>query len=135
MRDRPTTVVSVAVLFAGFGSVSPGPTPTVTVLTSVPLVRGNTSRFAVIVTAPPTGRFALRKKSPIPLVCITDAPPDVCAVQLTVLMGAEGKSSAMLALVTASGPLFTTRIVYVVAEPSVIWARPSDTVTIKSATD
>src|SRR5262249_23492755 len=102
MRERPTTVVSVAVLFAGLGSVSPGPGVTEAVVMSGPLVMGNENRVAEITTMPPTGRVAVREKSPVPAVDITDAPPDVEAVQLTVLRGKDGKSPTMVALVAAS---------------------------------
>ena len=93
--------VSVALLFAGTGSmVSPG-VVTVAVLESEPLAAAEIEALTVKVTEPPTGKLTLSLMFPDPAE-VTVPPPAPTAVQVPVRDA--GKMSATVAPTTGSGP-------------------------------
>jgi hypothetical protein len=123
--------VSVALLFAGFGSVTPLGTATVAVLLSVPVADALTVPVSVYVTLPLTGRFTVSLMLPEPLA-VQVPPPAPTHVQLAPVIVA-GRVSVTVAPVTALGPAFDATIVYVTDAPGTAVVCPSVFVIDRSA--
>jgi hypothetical protein len=105
---RASPSVSVAVLFAVFGSVTPGPAATVAVFTRFPVAPALIAAFTVYVTLPPAGRFTVLPMLPVPGVVQTP-PPDPAHVQLAVRDA--GNVSVTVAAGAALGPALLATIV------------------------
>jgi hypothetical protein len=123
--------VSVAVLLAGVGSITPPGTVTVAVLTRLPVAEALTVPVRVYVTLPPTGRFTVALMLPDPLA-VQVPPPAPTQVQVGPVIAA-GTVSATVAPVTALGPGFDATIVYVIGNPGTAFAWPSVFVIERSA--
>ena len=107
--DGASVSVSVALLFAGFGSVTPPATETVAVLTRLPVAAASTLQVAVYVTLPLTGRFTTSPRLPLP-DAVQVPPPAPAQVQLT-LVHAAGKLSDTVEPGAAEGPALLAVIV------------------------
>ena len=101
--------VSVAVLFAGVGSVTPAGGATVAVLARLPVAAAAIRPVTVNVTVAPTGRLTVVLMLPLPLA-VHVPPPVPVHVQVTPLSDA-GMVSATVAAVTAEGPALVAAIV------------------------
>src|SRR5262245_59057263 len=121
--------VSVALLLAGFGSVT-APPLTVAVFDSVPVADAEIAADAVYVTDAPAGRFAVSLMFPEP-DAVHVPPPAPTHVHVAV--NEAGKVSAMVAVGTGSGPAFDAVIVYVTEPPAVAVVTPSVLVIARSA--
>src|SRR6478735_4835299 len=101
--------VSVAVLSAGSGSVTPAGGVTVAVLVSDPVAEGPTRTVKVKVTLAPAGRSTVVARAPVPLVGPLTVPPPLLAVAAQVApVTPAGSGSDTLAPVTALGPALLT---------------------------
>ena len=101
--DGTSVSVSVALLLAGFGSVTAAGAVMVAVLDSVPVAAATTGAVTVKVKDPPAGRFTvLALMLPEPLAGPVP-PPAPTPVQVAPEMDA-GKVSATVAPVTLLGP-------------------------------
>ena len=97
--------VSVAVLLAGSGSVTPAGGVTVAVLLRVPVAEGLIWTVKVKVTLALTGRSTVVARVPVPLAGPVTVPPPLLAVAVQVAaVTPAGKGSDTLAPVTALGP-------------------------------
>src|SRR5215468_10022376 len=76
--------VSVALLLAGLGSVTPGGGLTVAVLTRVPVAEGSIWTVKVKVTVALTGRLTVAARAPLPLAGPATLPPPLLAVAVQV---------------------------------------------------
>ena len=94
--------VSVAVLLAALGSVTPPGAVMVAVLDSVPVAEALSVPVMVKVTAAPTGRFTSSLRLPLP-EAVQVPPAEPTQVQVTPLREA-GSVSATVAPVTLTGP-------------------------------
>ena len=104
--------MSVALLSAGSGSVTPAGGVTVAVLTSEPVAEGLTRTVKVKVTLALTGRSTVVARAPVPLVGPVTVPPPLLAVAAQVAaVTPAGSGSDTLAPVTALGPLLLTTMV------------------------
>ena len=104
--------VSVALLLAGSGSVTPAGGLTVAVLLSVPVADGLTWTVKVKVTLALTGRSTVVARAPLPLAAPVTVPPPVLAVAAQVAaVTPAGRGSDTLAPVTALGPVLLTTMV------------------------
>src|SRR5436309_2942924 len=104
--------LSVALLLAGLGSVTPAGGVTVAVLVKLPVAAGSICTVKVKVAVALTGRLAVVARAPLPLAGPVTLPPPllVLNVQLAAVTPA-GRGSNTLAPVTALGPLLrTTRV-------------------------
>src|SRR6476469_9103189 len=104
--------VSVAVLSAGVGSITPAGGVIVAVLLSVPVAEGSIWTVKVKVTLALTGRLTVVARAPVPLAGPVTVPPPLLsvAVQVTAVTPA-GRGSATLAPLTALGPALLTTMV------------------------
>lgn len=103
--------VSVAELFAGFGSVVPLGTATLTVLDTVPVAALETVTTNVKVAVPPTARLiAVLFIFTWPLGALQLDPADAVQVHEP-MINALGRMSVTVAPVTALGPALVTTIV------------------------
>ena len=102
-----TWVMSVAALFAVFGSVAPAGTSTCAVLVIVPAV-AVTVAVTVNVTEAPTGRSTSSLMLPLPVA--VQAPPPVAAQVHVAPARPAGMVSVTTAPVTADGPLLVATI-------------------------
>ena len=101
--------VSVAVLFAGVGSVTLPGAVMVAVLTRLPVALAEIVPVTVNVAEPPTGRSTDALMLPLPLAGQVAPPP---AVHVHVApVSAAGMVSATVAAVTAEGPVLLATIV------------------------
>src|SRR6516225_10242842 len=101
--------VSLALLLAGLGSVTPAGAVTVAVLSRVPVAEGLTWTVKVKVTLAPAGRSTVVPRAPAPPVGPVTAPPPVAPVNAQLPpVAAAGKGSTTLAPVTAPGPALLT---------------------------
>jgi hypothetical protein len=115
--------VSVAVLFAGVGSVTPAPVATVAVFTRFPVAPALIAAFTVYVTLLPAGRFTVALMLPVPGV--VHVPPPVPAhVQLAVKI--PGNVSITVDPGALLGPGLLATIVYVTLFPGTADVTPSD---------
>src|SRR5579883_1899667 len=104
--------VSVALLLAGLGSVTPAGGVTVAVLTRSPVAEGSIWTVKVKVTLALTARSTVVDRAPAPLVGPVTVPPPLLAVVVQVAaVTPAGKGSDTLAPVTALGPSFLTTMV------------------------
>ena len=101
--------VSVALLFAGFVSVTPAGAATVAVLDKLPVAVGKMVPVTVKVTEPPAGRFTVSLMFPEP-AAVAVPPPAPTAVQVTPVKVA-GSVSATVAPGALLGPAFEAVIV------------------------
>ena len=106
---RASVSVSVAVLLAGVGSVTPVGAVTLAVLESVPLAVEASSAVSVYVAVAPLGRFTVSVIEPVPLA-VHVAPLDAEHVHVAALR-ADGSESVTVAPVTADGPTLVATIV------------------------
>src|SRR5437763_1561421 len=102
--------VSVALLLPGLGSVVPGGSDALVVLTRLPVALGLMAATTVKVAVPPTARLTLALMSPEPLAGPLEPVPVYVAVQAALVMP-NGRASVTVAPVTALGPLLVTTIV------------------------
>ena len=101
--------VSVAVLFAGVGSVTPAPTETVAVLANEPVAPGATVPLTVNVAVALTGRSTVALMLPLPDAGHA-APPVVVQVHVAPV-SATGNVSVTLDAGAADGPALEATIV------------------------
>ena len=102
--------VSVALLFAGFGSVVPAATPTVAMFASVPEALAVRVVLAMNVALPPESRVTVPVRL-LPVPAVVQLEPAV-AVQVQVpTVSADGKVSATAAPVAVFGPALATTMV------------------------
>ena len=99
--------VSVAVLSAPSGSVTPAGGVTVAVFTSVPVAFGATVPSTVTTALAPTARSRFKATLPVPDTVPHAAPGDGAHVQVAPEITA-GTTSVSEAAVTADGPSLTT---------------------------
>lgn len=97
-------------LLAGFGSAVPDGRATVAVLTRVPVAVLETVAVTVTVTVLPFGRLAVVLMFPVPPGWPQVAPLEPAHVQMA-LLNVAGKTSEMVAPLTAIGPLLVTTMV------------------------
>src|SRR5262245_41256586 len=104
--------VSVSLLSAGLGSVTPLGGATVALLVSAPVAAGSIWTVNVNVTLALTGRSTVADRAPLPLLGPVTLPPPVAPAnaQLAAVAPA-GRESATLAPVTALGPWLRTTMV------------------------
>src|SRR4051794_36051135 len=104
--------MSVAVLLAGVGSVTPAGGVTVAVLARAPAAAGSICTVKVNVTVALTGRSTVVARPPLPPLAPVTAPPPVwpANAQLPPVAPA-GRRSDTLAPVTALGPALLTVMV------------------------
>ena len=116
--DGLSVSLSVAVLFARFGSVKPLGAVIVAVFESVPVAAAAIVAVTVYVSVPPVGILTVSAILPLPLeACVVStAPPVATTVYVSDAMPA-GKVSVTVAPVTALGPAFEATIVYVIVLP------------------
>src|SRR4029077_11123860 len=101
--------VSVPVLLAGVGSVTPAGGVTVAVLARVPVAEGSICTVKVKVTVALTGRSTVVARAPLPLLGPVTLPPPLLAVSVQVAaVTPAGRGSDTLAPVTALGPWLLT---------------------------
>src|SRR5215831_2996904 len=107
----PATLVSVALLLPGTGSVTPTGGCTVAVLVSCPVVPAGTVPLTVNVAWVPTGSVTSASMLPLPEAVPHPAPTPLGRhVQVKLARGA-GNASCTRALLTFEGPpLLTTRV-------------------------
>src|SRR5262249_17820568 len=116
VRDRSArgvrVSVSVSVLSAGSGSVTPGGGGTVAVLARLPVADGSIRTVKVKVPLAPTGRLTVAARAPLPPDGPLTLPPPVWPANAQVAARTPaGRGSATLAPLTALGPwLLTTRV-------------------------
>ena len=101
--------VSVAVLFAGVGSVTPAGAAIVAVLTRLPVAEATTVPVTVNVAVAPTGRSTEALMLPLPLA--GQAPPPAAEHVHVTPDSAAGIVSVTVAAVTADGPVLVATIV------------------------
>ena len=123
--------VSVAVLLAGVGSVTPAGTVTVAVLASVPVAAARQAADSVKVTVAPTGRLTNALMLPAPDA--GQVPPPAPTQVHVAPVSTPGSVSATVAPVTALGPAFDATIVYVTGLPGTAVNEPSVLVIERSA--
>lgn len=102
--------VSVAELFAVFGSMIPAADVTVAVLVIVPVAVLATVALTVNVTVPPTRTFAVVSMFTVPLVWPQLEPDDAAQVQVP-MTRLPGMMSLTWAPTAALGPALLTTIV------------------------
>jgi len=102
--------LSVAVLFAGVGSVMPDPTETDAVFDNDPVAPGATTPATVNVVVPPTGRLTVALMLPMPDTAGHVAPPVVVHVHVAAV-SAAGNVSVMVEPGAADGPALEATIV------------------------
>src|SRR2546422_8968320 len=102
--------VSVALLFAGFGSVIPAGGVTAAVFDRVPEALMSSVPVAMNVAVPPTRRFTVRLMFPEPLAAAQLEPLEATHVHVTPVRLA-GKLSVTVAPDAAEGPALLTVIV------------------------
>ena len=102
--------LSVALLLAVLGSVTPAGAVTLAVLVRVPVALKDRVPVAVKVAVPPTARFTVVAMLPLPLAAAQLEPAEAVQVQVTPVRLA-GKVSVTEAPVTGLGPAFETVIV------------------------
>jgi hypothetical protein len=125
--------VSVAELFARFGSVVPSGAVTDAVFTMATVAVDATVATIVYVAVPPAARFTTWLMLPDPLPVPEEPVPANTAVHVTPVNNGENVSTTR-APVTKLGPAFVTVTVYVVAKPGTYVGVPSTFVIRKSAT-
>src|SRR5262245_1187898 len=126
--------VSVAVLLADTGSVTPPGVVTVAVLASVPSAPGATVPVAVKVTVPPASRFTVRLMLPAPEAAMQLEPAEAAQVQVTPVMAAGNVSATVAPFTAIVALVLVATIVYVTAWPGIALTCPSVLVTVRSAT-
>src|SRR6516225_874233 len=104
--------LSLALLLAGLGSVTPVGGMIVAVLVNRPVAEGSVWTVKVNVTLALIGRLTVVARSPVPLLGPATLPPPVALtnVQLAAVTPG-GTESATLAPVTSLGPLLLTTMV------------------------
>ena len=102
--------LSVALLFAVSGSVTPAGAMTLAVLVRVPVALEERIPVAVNVAVPPTARFTVVAMLPLPLAAAQLEPAEAVQVQ-AIPVRLAGKVSTTDAPVTGLGPAFETVIV------------------------
>src|SRR2546429_2813269 len=102
--------VSLALLFAMLGSVTPPGGITVAVLTRLPVALGEIVARTVYVSVAPTGRLTVSLMFPDPEAL--QLPPLATQVQIALLIIA-GNTSLTTAPITSLGPAFDTTMVLV----------------------
>ena len=107
--DAASVSVSVALLFAALGSLTPPPTATVAVLGRLPVAAESMLQVAVYVTLPLTGKLTVSPRLPLP-DAVQLPPPAPTQVQLT-LVHAAGKLSVTVEPGAAEGPALLAVIV------------------------
>src|SRR3954452_7959435 len=101
--------VSLALLLAGVGSVTPAGGGTVAVLARVPVAEGLTWTVKVKVTVALTGRSTVVARAPAPLAGPVTLPPPVAPRNAQVPpVTPTGRGSDNVASVTALGPALLT---------------------------
>src|ERR1700687_2522359 len=124
--------VSVALLLAGVGSVTPAGAAMVAVLLMVPLAPPATVALTVKVAVPPLSRLTEAAMLPLPLAGQLE-PAEAAQVQAPKVRFA-GAVSVTVAAVTALGPLLVATRVWTVLPPALTLATPSVLVMARSAT-
>src|SRR5437763_1003654 len=106
---EPTVSVSVALLLARLGSVTPAGAPMVAALTMDPVALPATVASTVNVAVPLLSRFTLAAMLPLPLA--GQLEPTLATQVHVALAIAAGNVSATVAPTTALGPLFVATMV------------------------
>src|SRR5260370_445817 len=122
--------VSVALLLAGVGSVTPAGAAMVAVLLMVPRAPPGTVALTVKVAVPPLSRLTEAAMLPLPLAGQLE-PAEAAQVQAPKVRFA-GAVSVTVAAVTALGPLLVATVVSTVVPPALTPAMPSGLVVARS---